>query len=252
MIESKEPNVSSIQPSYFYIKILDTKQKPIEGKEFIVTVEGNEENMKTDGAGLLKVLESKNEIKLSLTEDEPTRLGLIDQTLSPLPSQKLCNPKWTKKPNPIYGKGALGERLDHMFYRGNDKEELVIIAQNMLKTLRYDLGGVGSSRDCVDGKDGKYRKKTVEAVQDFQGNNIGWDGKQLQVDGLIGPQTSDALNMAMVDKWYEKYQTPEELVNGKLYFTVTTKFLMEEGLLVKSTNEKEARVILISSNSHMC
>jgi len=77
----------------------------------------------------------------------------------------------------------------------------------------------------------------------FQGKNRDWDGKQLKVDGLVGPDTSDALNRAMVGKWYDHYQTPEKLVEGKPYHTATTDH-MNSGLLIKPGKAKEGKVFL--------
>ena len=172
--------------------------------------------------------------------DKPT-----DQQLEPLPAEKLCN-AWGDG-NPILGNGPLcNEEARHIYYQGNDKKKLVITLQKMLKTLEYDLGESGPDNDGVDGK---FGDKTEEAVRDFQEKNRDWEGEQLKVDGLVDPKTSDALNRAMVGNWYEHYQTPEELVNGKLYFTVTTKFLTEEGLLIEPNKAKESRVILVQSNA---
>ena len=147
--------------------------------------------------------------------------------LEPLPTEKLCN-KWGKG-NPILGDGALGnEKTGHMYYAGKEKKKLVITLQKMLKTLDYDLGTSGNEKNGVDGIFGDI---TEEDVLDFQGTNKDWDGKNLKVDGLVCPKTSDALNRAMVGKqyndykWYNHYQTPEKLVEGKPYHTVTSKFL---------------------------
>jgi|GEM_PF-3203032 len=174
---------------------------------------------------------------MSEDSDQP-----IDQQLEPLPAEKLCNHTWSNEPNPIYGDGALGnEKTERMYYGGNDKTKLVITLQKMLKTLDYVLGTSGPDKD---GADGEFKDKTEEAVRDFQGKNRDWDGKQLKVDGLVGPDTSDALNRAMVGKWYDHYQTPEKLVEGKPYHTVTTDY-MNSGLLIKPGKAKEGKVFLV-------
>jgi hypothetical protein len=138
------------------------------------------------------------------------------------------------------GMGPLGNQYRRrMFYKGDNKEELIDILQNMLVELEYDLGPAGI--------DGRFGDVTEKAVKQFQKKNKDWKGNQLKEDGLVGPKTSDALNRAMVGKWNEHYQTPKELVNDKLCLTVTTKFLIEEGLSIEPDKAKEARVVLVPS-----
>lgn len=123
-----------------------------------------------------------------------------------LPVYKLRNVG--NPPNPTLGRGALGNQsMGRMYYVGSKKEELVKIVQMMLKTLGYDLGICGPNKDGIDEYFGDITEK---AVIDFQSNNIDWDGKPLEMDGLVGPRTSDALNRAMVGIWYDNYQTPKE------------------------------------------
>jgi len=153
----------------------------------------------------------------------------------PLPASKLCN----KNPpyNPIQGDGPLGNQYrGRMFYRGDDKEELVTTLQMMLDTLGYDIGTAGV--------DGKFGDDTEKAVRQFQEENKDWEGNKLKVDGLVGPRTSDALNRAMVGRWYDHYQTPKELVEGKPYHTVTSEFLIN-GLSIEPDTTQEAKVFLI-------
>jgi len=153
----------------------------------------------------------------------------------PLPASKLCN----KNPpyNPIQGEGALGNQYSgRMFYRGGDKEELVRTLQEMLTTLGYNIGTAGI--------DGKFGDNTEKAVRQFQEENKDWEGNKLKVDGLVGPRTSDALNRAMVGVWYDHYQTPKELVEGKPYHTVTSDFLAN-GLSIEPGMAQEAKVFLI-------
>jgi hypothetical protein len=44
----------------------------------------------------------------------------------------------------------------------------------------------------------------------------------LKIDDLAGPRTSDALNRAMVGKWYDSYRMPVELNMGFLPLTATS------------------------------
>jgi len=104
--------------------------------------------------------------------------------LEPLPTEKLPN-RWGKG-NPIQGDGTLGnKKTGYMYYAGKEKKNLVLILQNMLKTLDYDLGTSGTQKNGVDGIFGDI---TEEDVLDFQGKNKDWDGKNLKVDVLVGPE----------------------------------------------------------------
>ncbi len=60
------------------------------------------------------------------------------------------------------------------------------------------------------------------------------------MDALVGPRTSDALNRAMVGRWYDHYQTPGELVDDKPYHTITLEFLTS-GLSMKPRTSANAR-----------
>jgi len=172
---------------------------------------------------------------MSEDSDQP-----IDQQLEPLPAEKLCN-AWGEG-NPILGNGPLcNEEARHIYYQGNDKKKLVVTLQKMLRTLGYDLGTSGPDNDGVDGD---FGDKTEENVIDFQSKSKDWDGEQLNEEGLVGPRTSDALNRAMVGKWYDHYQTQEKLVEGKPYHTVTPDFLAN-GLLIIPGKAKEGKVFLV-------
>jgi hypothetical protein len=62
-------------------------------------------------------------------------------------------------------------------------------------------------------------------VRKFQENNKDIDGVPLKVDGMVGPRTADALNRRMVGVWYDKYETPKEMTEGKTFITVTSELL---------------------------
>lgn len=152
-----------------------------------------------------------------------------------LPALKLCN---SSPPyNPIQGDGALGNQYrGQMLYRGSDRKKLVETLQSMLVSLGYDVG--------PSGVDGKFGDNTEKALKLFQKENKDWEGNQLNVDGLVGPKTSDALNRAMVGVWYDHYQTPKELVEDKPHHTVTSDFLIS-GLLIEVGETEEAKVFLV-------
>ena len=159
----------------------------------------------------------------------------------PLPAEKLCN-KYNN-PNPIKGEGALGnENTGKMYHEGTDRKSLVETLQKMLRDLKkYDLGSSGPDKDGVDGT---FGNKTEDAVKQFQEKHKDWDGNVLKVDGLVGPETSDALNREMVGKWYDHYQTHEKLVKGVPYHTVTSEFL-KEGLKILPEEAKRSKVFLV-------
>jgi len=114
----------------------------------------------------------------------------------PLPAKELCN-SWGK-PNPVLGKGALGNSSHQkMYHQGDNAKSLVCIVQTMLTELGYDIGSAGINR--IFGTD------TENAVKAFQEKNTDWNGNSLNVDGLVGPETSDAMNRAMVglEGWFD-------------------------------------------------
>jgi len=93
-----------------------------------------------------------------------------------------------------------------MYYTDTgNREAMVKKVQTMLTELGYDVGSGGA--------DGKFGKDTEKAVKAFQQDHEDWNGDALKVDGLVGPETSDALNRAMVgaEGWYDRHQTEKEL-----------------------------------------
>jgi len=130
--------------------------------------------------------------------------------LGELPAVRLCN---RYEPyNPIQGEGPL--------MRNDARHDLVELTQKMLVDLGYDLGSTGENQDGVDGVFGEI---TDARVRDFQKEHEDWEGNPLDVDGRVGPETSDALNRAMVGLWYDEYVTPRELTGETLIVTVTTE-----------------------------
>jgi len=123
----------------------------------------------------------------------------------PLPASKLCN----RAPpfNPIQGDGPL--------QRGDGRGPMVKHLQQMLTDLGLYSGEV----------DGAFGNQTVKAVKEFQRTNKDWDGIDLEVDELVGPRTSDALNRAMTGIWYDRYETPRELTADRILLTATATAL---------------------------
>lgn len=118
---------------------------------------------------------------------------------------------------PDGGKGPL--------VRGDGRKELVKHLQKMLIAIGYDLGEFGPDKDGVDGVFGELTEK---AVRKFQSENKDWEQNDLKVDNKVGPRTSDALNRAMVNQWYDNYQTPIELIPGLVLLTATVKALKDK------------------------
>lgn len=163
-----------------------------------------------------------------------------------LPSLKLCNQ--FNNPNPIPGKGALGNQSrQRMFYSEGDRGRQVEILQRMLVELGYDLGTSGQGGDGVDGI---FGDKTEEAVNQFQVAHLGWDGEPLRRDGLVGPSTSDALNRMMVGRWYEQYETPRELSLDLLITTIVSEAL-QRGLRLEVERSDAARILVVGSIMEM-
>lgn len=163
-------------------------------------------------------------------------MGEYPDNPGPLPAEKLQNRGEGEE-----AKGALGnESAGKMFYEGSDRKALVEVVQRMLRELQYDIGDTGPGGDGVDGV---FGKKTEDAVKEFQKSNKGWDGEPLKVDGLVGPRTSDALNRAMVGRWYGHYQTPLSLTAGIPHHTVTAGYL-GNGLSIRRDGAIMARVFV--------
>jgi len=142
-----------------------------------------------------------------------------------LPAPDFCNREGGGKANPVYGKGALGNQYSgRMYYAGSpdEKERWVTLAQEMLIALGYDVGPKGA--------DGKFGNDTEKAVQKFQEAHEDWGGEKLNVDGLIGPETSDALNRGMVgvEGWHDRHQTEKKLTITFSLLTVTSEALKKE------------------------
>jgi peptidoglycan hydrolase-like protein with peptidoglycan-binding domain len=97
----------------------------------------------------------------------------------------------------------------------------------MLSALKYDLGDTGSDNDGVDGD---FGVKTQGAVEEYQKMHKDWAGKQLLIDGRVGPRTSDVINRTLVGYWYDKYETPTELTETLKLVTVTDKVAVEKGV----------------------
>jgi phosphatidylserine/phosphatidylglycerophosphate/cardiolipin synthase-like enzyme len=134
--------------------------------------------------------------------------------------------------------GALGNQSSgRMFYTGSNKEDYVTLVQMMLIDLGYDVGSVGA--------DGIFGNNTEKAVKEFQEAHEDWGGEKLNVDGLVGPETADALNHAMVgiEGWYDKHQTEKDLTVDFALLSVKAEAL-QQPVSLDVDGLKEGKIIL--------
>ena len=76
--------------------------------------------------------------------------------------------------------------------RRGDRRPYVKLCQEDLITLGYSVGRTGA--------DGIFGKNTEEGVRRFQHDHDDPDGKALKVDGIVGPKTWGALDLAIAEK----------------------------------------------------
>lgn len=157
----------------------------------------------------------------------------------PLPARDFCN-GWGEG-NPVLGKGALGNPdRKHMYYTGNDREKQVTTVQTMLGELGYDVGS--------SSPDGKFGNNTEKAVMAFQEDHKDWEGEGLKVDGLVGPDTADALNRKMVGKWYDRYRTPAELYPEVALVTAVKEAVLGS-INTELTREERVRLVIADADA---
>lgn len=154
-------------------------------RKFYFNVE--HENMATNNSVLQKVLEIIRSRSVS-PKPKNDSVESYPENPGPLPVLDLKNKSQD-------GKGPL--------VRGDLREDLVRHLQKILVELGYDLGKYG-----IDGKFGGY---TEQAVRTFQRKHRDYKENPLEVDGIVGPLTADALNKALIGKWYKTYNAPFQL-----------------------------------------
>lgn len=158
---------------------------------------------------------------------------------TPLRAKDFCN-SWGKG-NPVLGKGPLGNSYkEQMYYTGGDREQVVYKVQQMLTILEYSLG--------PSVPDGKFGNDTEAAVRAFQQDWKDWKGDSLNVDGLVGPETSDALNRKMVGIWYNHYRTPRELYPEIALITATIG-AVEGTITVDIASEEKVRLVISDADT---
>ncbi len=126
-----------------------------------------------------------------------------------------------------------------MFFHGKDKKELVTRVQTALQELGEDLGPAGI--------DGILGDATEKAIKRFQEKNKDFEGNPLAVDGLVGPETADALNRAMVGRHFDIYQTPKEITNGELIVTATLE-AAKKGIRLDTSGIQSIKFLLVDFN----
>ena len=87
---------------------------------------------------------------------------------------------------------------------GDPRRDIVIHLQTALLALGFYTGAL----------DGILGNATMGAVKEFQTRNTDFKFSQLVPDGISGPLTVDAINRALIGKWYGQtdYFTPNILV----------------------------------------
>ena len=112
--------------------------------------------------------------------------------LGPIPAWELRNKDQEEGPGPLV--------------IGDPRRDIVIHLQTALVALGFNIGSPKP--------DGILGSTTVEAVKTFQTSNTDFKSSKLVADGISGPLTVDAINRALIGKWYGQtdYFTPNILV----------------------------------------
>jgi peptidoglycan hydrolase-like protein with peptidoglycan-binding domain len=228
--------------AFVTINFVNETDKPVPDAECKIKFDDGEAiDLKTDGKGILRFpRKAAGDLILTLIGDMESSESDIAYPAGreQLPVLDLCN---RNNPNPIQGHGPLGNvsstpsRMSYDNAKG-DMLELVELVQNMLSELAYDLGS--------SAVDGIFGNETESATKNFQKEHNDFEGKPLKKDGLIGPETSDALNRAMVGRWYPEYVTPKELTQNFLFVTVTENKLIKS-IRLSLDGLKKAKVALM-------
>jgi hypothetical protein len=189
------------------IQLIDDQWKPLSGVSYKHTSpDGHETGSKklaNEGYLIKEDTKPNSWIKVDLFEERLEKERKYVSNSGPLPSLDLRN-------HSDGGNGSL--------QKGDKRTDLVNHLQTILYELGFDLGITGSNENGVDGDFGSI---TEQVVRDYQTNHKNWEGKNLIVDGKVGPQTSDALNRSMVGIWYDTYDAPSKLVQNQSLKTVT-------------------------------
>lgn len=102
----------------------------------------------------------------------------------------------------------------------DSREELINHLKEALKALEY--------LEETENEDIYESMESLEnAIKQFKSTNKDWDGQPLEKNTKVDPKTSDALNRALVDVWYDKYESPIELTEGFKLVTVSEKIASE-------------------------
>jgi hypothetical protein len=215
LAEEKEIKVPVIVPNVIEsVKLVHDNWMPIQYREYKHTQpDGEIIEDRTDESGIIR---ERNFIagkrKITLTTLQGSDKDVEGGGPGPLPALDLRNRR---------------DGGDGPLTRGDSRSDLVKHLQQMLSTLKYDLGDTGSDKDGVDGD---FGVKTQKALEEYQKMHKDWEGKQLLIDGRVGPRTSDSLNRTLVGYWYDKYETPTELTDTLKLLTVTDKVAVEKGV----------------------
>ncbi len=216
MSEKKKYELNDITPSgsvYHQIWFRENEGPPLKEERYELSISGSKmEGVSTPEGKATQENVPRKDLKLKIIldrEEEPPKYPDNPGTLDAL----------DLRDSPEGGKGFISIGV-----RANEKDTIKKI-QLMLKTLNYNIGLSGPDQDGVDGIFGQL---TFKALKEFQKGRFDFDEKELQVDGRVGDRTADALNRAMVGKWYNEYRTPKDLRKDKVIITIVASEIQKE------------------------
>ena len=207
MVEPKEYKIPDFFPNLL-IQIIDEFWDPLSKLDYEKPSETETTEKQTDDDGFIDISDGKvgSLISVKIFEDYLYEKVNYPENLGGLPVMKLRN-KSEKGEGPLQ--------------KGDKRSNLIKHVQKMLFDLDFDLGDTGSEGNGIDGD---FRIFTEQAICEFQATHKDWEGKDLIIDGMVGPQTADALNRSMVGIWYDEYTTPSELIQKHSLTTVAEKY----------------------------
>lgn len=237
MVNKKEYKIQDISPNVIYeCRFVDEDWESLVDMDYIfVETNGQTIDNKTDNKGLVIEPSLKTGVTIKLKLQKKNDQNGIDaegeavgyEDIVELEEEK--SPEENPGPLPSLDLRNRSEGGQEPLKREDPRQSLIRHFQLMLNELGYDLGLTGPEEDGVDGL---YQERSEEAVKEFQELHKDWDGQPLNVNGMVGPRTSDALNRELVGIWYEKYDTPDQLTPGRKLIAMTESFSAEEGLII--------------------
>jgi hypothetical protein len=233
-MESKKhevPEISPSSPSIRSIFFRENDGSPLKEKDYQLTISGSQLEGTTDSQGKAShenIEEKEFKVKLVLGEEGPSEYPDNPGSLDPLDLRNRSDG----------GRGPVSKNSR------TEESALVKHIQSMLKALGYNLGTSGTD---LNGVDGDFGDITEKAVKQFQEGHKDYKNTQLGKDGEVGVLTSEALNRALVGRWYQKYETPRDLTENRIIITIVAADL-EEGFDFKDESEAKTDPVELQIN----